>query len=244
MQSVEDIFSFTNLPKIIDISALSPATTVEEVRHIAVAANKYGFIAAFVLPCYVEFLSSELGDNTNVILGATIGFPTGADLTRDKVLQVMEMKKLGCREFDMVINIGMLKSCEYRYVKNDIENVVLAADGLPVKVILEVTYLQDDEIRIGSEMVASAGASYVKTGTGYSKPTLVRHIEIIKKAVGDRISIKCAGGVKNLEQLKDMYSAGATRFGIGIRSALDILYSTRCTDKNEIKPPYPDSNVY
>lgn len=220
--------TFETLPGIIDISALSVPTTEADVKELAQAANQYGFIAAFVMPCNIEYLRQQLGADTKVILGAPIGFPTGADLTQDKVFQVKEMKKLGCTEFDMVVSVSKLKSGKLDYVKNDIAAVIEAADGYPVKVILEVTYLTDDEIKIGSDLVAESGAQYVKTGTGYSvKPTEVRHVELMKQAVGERVKIKVAGGVRDFDTLKAFYDAGAQRFGIGMKSAINILESIR-----------------
>lgn len=220
--------TFETLPGIIDISALSVPTTEAEVKELAKAANGYGFIAAFVMPCNIPYLKEQLGADTKVIMGAPIGFPTGTDLTQDKVFQVKEMKKLGCTEFDMVISVSKLKSGKLDYVKNDIAAVIEAADGYPVKVILEVTYLTDDEIKTGSEIVAESGAQYVKTGTGYSaKPTEVRHVEIMKQTVGDRVKIKVAGGVRDFEKLKEFYLAGAQRFGIGMKSAIHIIESIR-----------------
>lgn len=226
MQDSDDVFSYMNLPKMIDISALSARATLDDVNVLVDEAKKHDFAAAFVMPCYTEYLISKL--NAKVIVGAPIGFPTGADLPQDKVFQVKEMKKLGCREFDMVICIGMLKSRNLDYVKKDIAGVINAADGYPVKVILEVTYLDDDEIKLGSEIVAASGAEYVKSGTGYApNPTLTRHVEIMKKAVGNSVGIKCAGGIKTICQLKQMYDAGATRFGIGVGSAIEILNSVK-----------------
>lgn len=213
-----------NLPGIIDISALAAKATEGDVEQLAKAANEYGFIAAFVLPNHIPYLKACLGGGTNVIMGAPVGFPTGADLTQDKVFQSGEMKALGCREFDMVIAVGKLKSGKTDYVKEDIRRVIEAADGYPVKVILEVTYLTDDEIKLGSEIVAASGAQYVKTGTGYAQsPTEVRHVELMKQTVGDSVKIKVAGGVRDLAGLKAFYDAGATRFGIGMEAALSIM---------------------
>ncbi len=219
-----EIFTYENLPKIIDISALSVPTTQNDVKKLAEAANAHRFIAAFVMPCHVEYLRNCLGADTNVIMGAPIGFPTGTDFTEDKVFQVQQMMKRGCTEFDMVICVSKLKSGELDYVREDIKRVKDAVGAYPLKVILEVTYLTDDEIALGSEIVAQAGADYVKTGTGYSPmPTEVHHVEIMKKTVGDRVKIKVAGGVRNLDDIKAYYNAGATRFGIGMKAALSIL---------------------
>lgn len=221
---VQQIFSSEILPAIIDISALSPKVTEKEVAKLAQVANEHSFIAAFVLPAHIAYLKERLGGDTRVKLGAPIGFPTGGDLTQDKVYQVKEMKALGCGEFDMVMAVGKLKSGNTEYVRDEIARVIEAADGYPVKVILEVTYLTDDEIKAASEIVAISGADYVKTGTGYSPlPTEVRHVEIMKSIVGDRVKIKVAGGVRDLESLKAFYGAGARRFGIGMDAALSIL---------------------
>ncbi len=210
----------------IDISVLPAQSTEDEIKELAAAADKYGFIAAFALPHHIGFLKSRMPPGSKVILGAPIGFPTGADLSQDKRFQVKEMMAMGCTEFDMVISIGKLKSGRMDYVKDDIAGVIDTADGYPVKVILEVTYLTDGEIVAASEIVAQSGAEYVKTGTGYSiKPTEVRHVELMKKTVGDRIKIKVAGGVRDLDSLKAFYEAGARRFGIGMKAAIDIVKS-------------------
>jgi len=220
--------SYKNLPRIIDISALSVTTTERDIRELAALTKKYHFIAAFVMPNYISYLRDQLGQDTDAIIGAPIGFPTGADLTQDKCYQVGEMKKLGCTEFDMVMNIGRLKSGNLDYVKKDIAKVIDAADGYPVKVIIEVTYLTDDEIKTASEIVAESGAVYIKTGTGYSaKPTETHHVKVIKQTVGNKVKIKVAGGVRNFQQIRDFYNLGVTRFGIGMNSALNILNSIR-----------------
>jgi deoxyribose-phosphate aldolase len=222
-QSLDQILSAENLPRIIDISALSVSATEDEIDKLAQIARNYGFIAVFVLPGHIEYLAQKM-TGSNVILGAPIGFPTGADLSVDKAFQVRELMKIGCTEFDMVINVGKLKSGRYDYVRDDIAGVVDAAQGYPVKVILEVTYLTDDEIKTGSEIVARSGADYVKTGTGFSSlPTLPRHVDIMRDAVGDSIKIKVAGGVRDYKTLCDFYSRGATRFGIGVKAAMNIL---------------------
>ncbi|MEG2542738.1 MAG: deoxyribose-phosphate aldolase [Christensenellaceae bacterium] len=222
----KDCLSFENIPRMIDISALSVPTVEADIIRLAQEANKHGFIAAYVMPCYMQLLREQLGDDTKVIMGAPIGFPTGADLTQDKCFQVTELKKLGCTEFDMVIGVGMLKSGRLKLVAYDIAKVIEAAEEYPVKVILEVAYLTDDEIKTGSEIVAQSGAQYVKTGTGYAaQPTQLHHVELMRQTVGERVKIKVAGGVRDFQTLKDFYDAGATRFGIGMESALKIVNS-------------------
>src|SRR5659263_685073 len=121
-----DEFTLDRLPHLIDISALSIGTTENDIQLLAETADKYGFIAAYVMPCYIEYLKNQLVENSKVIIGAPIGFPTGTDLSQDKVFQTKEMMKLGCTEFDMVICVSKLKSKRYDYVQDDIARVMEA----------------------------------------------------------------------------------------------------------------------
>lgn len=124
----------------------------------------------------------------------------------------------------MVINVGALKSGAYDLVRDDIKAVVNAADGLPVKSILEICYLTDEEIRIASQLAVEAGVTYVKTGTGWGpKPTTVETIRTIRSAIGDGAKIKAAGGVRDLDTLLAMIDAGCDRFGISAGSCRKIM---------------------
>ena len=111
---------------------------------------------------------------------------------------------------------------------DDIKAVVEAADGVPVKSIIEICYLTDDQIRKAAELCVKAGVTYVKTGTGWGpKPTTVDTIRIIKETIGDEALIKAAGGVRDLDTLIQMAEIGCNRFGLGVRSAGNILEEAR-----------------
>ena len=90
--------------------------------------------------------------------------------------------------------------------------------------ILECHWLTDEEIARGARWSAEAGASWVKTGTGWA-PTgaSVARCALMKRAVGARCGVKAAGGVRTLEVLLALYAAGARRFGIGVGTARAIL---------------------
>ena len=123
-----------------------------------------------------------------------------------------------------MINIGLLKSGQYDAVLDELKVLVKAAGEKPVKVILEVTLLSDEDIIKGCELVAASGAAYVKTGTGTrQQSTTLHHAEIMYQAVGDKIKVKAAGGIRDFETFKKMVSAGVTRFGIGQKAALSIM---------------------
>ena len=211
------------IARMIDISAVRADSTLDEVRKVADAAKKYSFICAFALPCFTGELVQLLRDRNDIMVGGVSGFPSGADTTEIKVATAKQMLSLGVNEVDMVINIGALKSGRYDLVRDDIRAVVDAC-SVPVKSILEVAYLTDDEIRIASRLAVEAGVAFVKTGTGWAnKPTTVETIKLIKSEIGDSAKIKAAGGVRDLSTLLAMIREGCSRFGIGLNSAIKII---------------------
>jgi deoxyribose-phosphate aldolase len=211
------------IAKLMDISAVRADSTMEEIKESAELAKQYGCICVFALPAHTPYLISQLGGST-VFAGGAVGFPGGAETTATKVTIAKEMVSMGCREIDMVNNIAWLKANNKAAYMNDVRSVIQASAGLPVKVILECHWLTSEEIVRACEWCVEAGASWVKTGTGWA-PTgaTLENVTLMKQTVGDRCQVKAAGGVKDLETLLAMYERGVRRFGIGVRTARAIL---------------------
>lgn len=222
--------SYFEIPKLIDISAVRANVTYDEVETLAYIAKRYSFVCAFTMPCFTDRLVSML-KGSSVLVGGAAGFPSGADCTEEKVSCAIREKQMGCDEIDMVINIGALLSGDDDRVRSDIRAVVEAVSPLPVKAILEVAYLSNDQITEACELAVEAGVTFVKSGTGWaSAPTTLEHIKIMKQAVGTRARIKAAGGVRTLSCLEEMVDAGCSRFGISVSSALSILKEAYARD--------------
>jgi len=211
------------LAQMIDISAVRADSVKAEVESIVKAAKEQHFISVFTLPCFASYTCQLLQGANGISLGGAVGFPSGATTTTCKLFEAQELMGFGCSELDMVINIGKLKSGLVQDVAADIQHVVRAAGNLPVKVILEVSLLEDSEIEDGAKIARDAGAQFVKTGTGWAGPTTFEHISLIKKAVGETVKLKVAGGVRSLDVLLQMHQMGVSRFGIGYKSALSIM---------------------
>lgn len=212
------------IPRLIDLSCVKTEVTMTDLRDMVELAKKHRFICCFAMPCYTGWLLEQLREEPDILVGGTVGFPSGADMTETKAAAARRLARMGCGEIDMVMNVSALKSGDYALVEDDIRQVREAVGELPLKVILEVSYLNEEEIRRGSELAVRGGASYVKTGTGWApKPTTVEHIRLIRSVVGDAAKIKAAGGVRTLRDIEEMGAAGCSRFGIGLRSARSIL---------------------
>jgi deoxyribose-phosphate aldolase len=208
----------------LDLSAVRAEVDVSEVCRLAETAKRYQCVCAFVLPSHMPQLKTLLADAPQVGLGGVVGFPSGGHTTATKVAEAREQLALGVTELDMVINVGMLRSGRDRYIEDDIRAVVEAAEGLPVKTILEAHHLTDDEIVRGCQIAVRAGAAFVKTGTGWAPTGATFHnVRLMKSAVGDAAQVKAAGGVRDLNTVVEMIRLGVSRFGVGLNSGVKIL---------------------
>jgi len=213
-----------DLARMMDFSAVRTDVDEAEIRELVKQARRLHCICIFPMPCYMPLCKDLLVGCPDVGLGGVVGFPSGAVATATKAAEARQLLAEGAVELDMVINVGMLRSGRCDYVHDDIKAVVHAAGGTPVKVILEVHYLNDGQIRKGSELCVRAGAAFVKTGTGWTETGATAHnISLIKAAIGNAAKIKAAGGVRDLKTLVELYRCGATRFGISHKSGAKIL---------------------
>ena len=145
-----------SIARMIDVSCVKAESTMPEIKRMVEVAKHFQFICAFAMPCFTERLVQLLSDEPNVMVGGTVGFPSGVDTTATKVAIAKELMGMGVDELDMVINVGALKSGLYDEVYNDIHAVVETANGMPVKCILEIAHLTDDEIRRGASLAVRA----------------------------------------------------------------------------------------
>lgn len=220
------------IARMIDISAVKTDSCIEEVESIVKAAKEYRFIGVFTLPSLTPYAHKFLAGEKGILLGGTVGFPSGASTTYSKACEAEELLKMGCDELDMVINVAKLKSSLYQEVSNDIKKIVDIAQAAPVKVILEVSLLSESEIQDGAKIIRDSGAKFIKTGTGWFGATSFEHIQQIKNAVGESIELKVAGGVRNLDVLIKMNEMGVSRFGIGHVAAINIMQEIVRTGKD------------
>ena len=63
-------------------------------------------------------------------------------------------------------------------------------------------------------LAKAAGADFVKTSTGFaSGGATVADVALMRRVVGAEMGVKAAGGVRDLDGLRAMVAAGATRVG-------------------------------
>ncbi len=209
------------LARMIDHTLLRPYASEDDIRILCQEAIENNFYAVSVNPTWTK-LCAQLLKDTPVKVDVCVGFPLGATTAHIKVAETAEAIKNGAQEIDMVINIGALKSGYTAYVEKEIAIVVKTAGDVPVKVILETSYLSNDEKVAVCEMAIRTGASFVKTSTGYgSRGATVEDVQLMRKAVGNFLGVKAAGGIRTYGEAVAMIEAGANR--IGTSTSLEIL---------------------
>ena len=181
-------------------------------------------------------LAERLLPGSGVGVCSVVGFPLGATTPDVKAYETRRAIFDGATEIDMVINVGALKSGDLRLVEQDIEAVTgpCRAAGVVSKVIIEAALLSDEEKVTASTLTKAAGADFVKTSTGFGPGgATVADIALMRRVVGDDMGVKASGGVRDLEQMKAMVAAGATRIGAsaGVRIVKESRGETPATAK-------------
>jgi deoxyribose-phosphate aldolase len=216
----------------IDHTLLKPDATRKEIEALCREASEYGFASVCVNPTWVALCARLLaggGAKTGqTVVCSVVGFPLGATTADTKHYETRRAIFDGAREIDMVINVGALKSGDLRVVERDIEAVTAPcreSDAIS-KVIIEAALLTDDEKVTACTLAKASGADFVKTSTGFGPGgATVADVALMRRVVGEEMGVKAAGGVRDLEGLKAMVAAGATR--IGASAGVRIVQESR-----------------
>jgi deoxyribose-phosphate aldolase len=214
----------------IDHTLLKPDATREQLMQICDEAKQYNFATVCVNSANIPLVARQLRGSTVKPI-AVVGFPLGAATSQAKAFEAREAIRAGAEEIDMVINIGSLKSKDYKTVYEDIKTVVEASKPHKVKVILETSQLNDEEKVVACTLAKTAGAAFVKTSTGFGGGgATVEDITLMRRIVGLDMEVKASGGIRTREDAQKMIQAGADRIGasasVGIVTGQDAKKRT------------------
>ena len=209
----------------IEHTLLRASATADEIRALCGEALEHGFYSVCVNPWRVG-LASGLLRGSGVRVTSVAGFPLGAGPAGSKAGEAAAALGEGADEVDMVMNIGAALDGDWETVGLEITRVLEAmgpaGDAAVLKVIIECCFLDETQKRRAIEAVATAGAHYVKTSTGFGPGgATVEDVALMKEVLGGRARIKAAGGVSTLSRLRDMVEAGADL--VGTSSGVSIM---------------------
>jgi deoxyribose-phosphate aldolase len=200
---------------LIDHTLLKPDASRGDIEKLCREAAEFHFATVCVNPVWVALAAARLR-GTGVGVCSVVGFPLGATTPDVKHYETRRAIYDGASEIDMVINVGALKSGDLRTVERDVEAVVEPCRqcGVLSKVIIEAALLTDDEKVTACTLIKAAGADFVKTSTGFGPGgATAADVALMRRVVGSEMGVKAAGGVRDLESVRAMVAAGATRVG-------------------------------
>ncbi|WP_027268937.1 deoxyribose-phosphate aldolase [Leptolyngbya sp. PCC 6406] len=206
-----DSFSQVEIAPLIDHSLLSPTATEEQVIHWCSEADRYGFAAVCVSPCYVRLAREQLQGRPAQVC-TVIGFPSGATTSATKLYEAQEAAENGATELDVVINLGWVKTGQSDRIHQEIAEIC-SETGQVVKVILETALLTPPELQMAAEVAMDSGAAFLKTSTGWHGGATVEAVQQLRTLTRGQVGIKASGGIRTLEQAMALIQAGATRLG-------------------------------
>ncbi len=240
-------YSYLEMAKMIDHSLLHPTMTDRDLDEGCALAAKYDVASVCIKP-YAVKRAVELLKDSDVNVGAVIGFPHGNSATESKRYETELACRDGAVEIDMVINIGKAMSGDWDYVERDVKAVCDEAHshGATVKVIFENDYLAAGGAGLSGdafkkrlcELSERAGADWVKTSSGYgfikgadgrySYQGATEHdLALMRASVSKTVQVKAAGGVRDLDGLIKVRDLGATRCGATATAAMLDDYRQR-----------------
>ncbi|HEX4029965.1 MAG TPA: deoxyribose-phosphate aldolase [Terracidiphilus sp.] len=211
-----------SLAAVIDHTLLKPEATQTQVEALCDEAARYRFACAMVNPVWAATAVNRLS-GTGIPVGVVIGFPFGASLVSTLRQESATLIRLGARELDMVIPIGLLKSGNHQAVHHTIHAAAHMAHhhGALLKVILETALLTVEEKLRASEIAIQAGADFIKTSTGFSiGGATAADIALMRGVAGARCGVKASGGIRTLADATTMLEAGANRIGASASVAI------------------------
>jgi deoxyribose-phosphate aldolase len=206
---------------IIDHTLLKPEATREQIEKLCIEAREHEFATVAIEPVYIPYAASLLQGSKTGITSA-IAYPHGSWSIKAKCHEIGLCLKAGASDCDYVLDLGALREGNWDQIRKEARECRKATGSAILKIILEVSLLTDEEIRIASLISAEEGADFIKTATGYLASPTIDQVAIMAKTVsGSTTKVKAAGGFSSMKRVQQALDLGVKR--IGTSSAFKLL---------------------
>lgn len=221
-----DIRNFNNkeLAKYIQFTNTSPnATRKDLVKHAELCAQ-YGFNAAMVPMCWVP-LVKDVMKGSDVKVATFFGFGMGYESLFGKLGLMRECVALGADEVDYEPNMSWFLSEMYDEFRNEAILLKDAAQGMPIKPMLEFGMLKTitEKVKI-AQLIDEAGLTWIKNSSGggpFGIEATPEDIKLLFDTVSSKCKVKASGKVNSFEKMVSLFDAGAVL--VGTSSGVAIL---------------------
>ncbi len=213
------------LARRIQFTIISNAMTEAKWEDHVAQCLKYHFHAAMIPPTWVGKTRAALR-GTGILTASFVDFPYGTMTSAGKAYETAQLVGEGAEEIDFMPNVGFLISGKEREYAADVQGVVEAAGKVPVKIMLELPLLNLEQKQRAVAISAEAGVTYMKNASGGSMGVATPdQMEFLRRIAPPHIRLKASGGIKTVQQVRDLVSAGADVVGTssGVRIMQEFL---------------------
>lgn len=192
---------------------ISNALTEERWRQHVAECAQYQFHAAMVPPAWVKKTVQALR-GSRIRTASFVDFPYGTMTSGGKAFEAGQLVALGAEEIDLMPNIGFLLSGMEKEYFDDIRAVVEAAGGVPVKIMLELPLLSAAQKERAVALSVEAGVAYLKNASGGAVGVATAEdMKFLRRLAPASVRVKASGGIKTVQQVRDLLGAGADLVG-------------------------------
>ncbi|MBC7534644.1 MAG: deoxyribose-phosphate aldolase [Ferruginibacter sp.] len=223
-----------NIASHIEHSCLKPTATLADIEQVCLEAVQYHFAAVCVPPMFVK-KAKALTAGTLVRTATVIGFPYGYNAIEAKLAETVLAIVDGADELDIMINLVALKNKDWQYLAKEISTLlnVVRKSGKSIKVILEASMLNENEITTCCDMYGAAGVDFIQTSTGSAGSFVSLEIlKMLRRQLADAVQLKSNDGIDPISAA-EWIAAGAERIVCNDPLRKDgMIFENRSRDYN------------
>lgn len=210
----------------LDVADFRPDATATDTRELCQIALELGFHGVCVSGARMLLAATMLEDSPIQVIGV-VGSPFGVNDSETKRFETESLIDLGAQEIEVVLSVGRLRDGDDKYVLRELRDVVEAAEAVPVKAVLEVALLSEDQQQRACSLAIEAGARFIVLGTGMGTNAItVEQVERMSLWTGEKVGVKSMLHSMNEPEAAAFVQAGANRIGrvLGIQRAQDLQF--------------------
>jgi deoxyribose-phosphate aldolase len=176
-------------------------------------------------PAWVKETAEALR-GSGIRTASFVDFHYGTMTSAGKAYETARLLEAGAEEIDLMPNVGFLLSGMEREYAEDIEGVVKAAGKAPVKIMLELPLLNEQQKIRAVALSVEAGVAYLKNASGGAVGIAApEQITFLRRIAPAHVRVKASGGIKTAQHVRDLVAAGAELVGTssGVQIVEEVL---------------------
>jgi len=228
--------------KTIQSTLISNCLTHEQWEKHLADCLEYRFHAAMIPGAWVRKTADRLR-GSGVRVASFIDLPLGTMTSAGKADEARRLVDEGAEEIDLMPNVGFLLSGMEKEYFEDIRGVVAGARSIPVKIMLELPLLNDEQRQRAIALSLEAGVAWLKNASsGAVGIASAEQIRFLRRLAPAHVGVKASGGIKTASQVLELLDAGAGL--VGTSAGTRIVMEMRAGDKETFNPAPRGSIAY